>query len=79
MFSPSSVIKYRNDGKSEGKFDLNIDEEGEYRVCFRSGDRQEKFVSFDLMVSGDPLAKSAAAVSTSKWIFLLSFGNNLID
>ena len=61
---------YRNDGKSEGKFDLTVDEEGEYRVCFRSGDRQEKFVSFDLVVSGDPQSKSAAA-SSSKFYFSL--------
>ncbi len=56
---------YRNDGKSEGKFDLTIDEEGEYRVCFRSGDRQEKFVSFDLIVIGDPKAQTGAASAST--------------
>lgn len=55
---------YRNDGKSEGKFDLAV-EEGEYRVCFRSGDRQEKFVSFDLVVTGDGKAKSSAASAST--------------
>jgi len=50
VFTPTSKIIYRNDNQREGKFDLITEEDGEYRVCFRSGDRQEKYVSFDLVV-----------------------------
>lgn len=54
---------YKNDNQREGKFDVLAEEEGEYRVCFRSGDRQEKFVSFEIHTVNKNEDKSAITSS----------------
>jgi len=56
---------YKNEKNKEGKFDIQIEEDGEYRLCFRSTDRQEKYVSFDFHVSGKE--DQGKAVTTSKF------------
>ena len=53
IYSPANKVVYSSVNKREGKWNFNALENGEYRVCFRTQDAKQKFVSFNLHTDED--------------------------
>ena len=64
MYSPQNKVITKTENKREGSWNFKVGEEGEYRVCFRSLDNKQKFITFN-MNTGD---KQEGTVTTGTYI-----------
>jgi len=64
IYSPGNKVVYSSVNKREGKWNFNALENGEYRVCFRTQDAKQKFVSFNLHTEEDNKEEQKGGLTT---------------